>query len=435
MAMSTRKTKILVWLLALAPGLLAYAFMGQADFSSPGAVLNSLGRLTGILGLSMLLVAAALCCRVPGFDRPFGGLTKLWQLHHRVGAVAFLLLLAHPILLAFAATEVSVSAAVATLFSGSLGLWLGWLALLLMMVFLAPSFAFFGAPDYQRWKWLHRLSGPAIAVALIHTLLLQRTLPEPWGGVMWLVFLVIALSALGYRWWFSHFWGKHKYRIESVEPQSNNVVELILDSLGRPLDYVAGQFVYLTPYDKNLSAGYREEHPYTISSAPGEPRLRVAIKDLGDASRALQSVTPGCEVKIEGPYGDFFPRCEEAKPELWIAGGIGITPFLGRLRHLARESLRADLHLVFCVQDESRALFLKELASLVEQIEGAQLSLHYFYQQGPLNEEFLQNVCPDFKERCAYICGPIPLIELARKLLAQADVPEGRVTTEEFVLL
>jgi len=175
--MSTRAIKALVWSLALIPVFLALVFMEPADFAGAGAMLNSLGRLSGVLGLSLLLVAAALCCRVPGFDRPFGGLTKLWQLHHQVGFVAFLLLLAHPLFLALASAELSLAASVATLFSSSAGLWLGWLALLLVMVFLAPSFAFFGMPGYQRWKWLHRLSGPAIALALVHTLLFARTLP------------------------------------------------------------------------------------------------------------------------------------------------------------------------------------------------------------------------------------------------------------------
>ena len=144
--MSARKIAALVWFLALTPGLVVLVFMGPADFDNAGAVLNTAGRLTGILGLSMLLVAAALCCRVPGFDRPFGGLTKLWQLHHRVGAAAFLLLLGHPVFLSLAAADVSLGASVATLFSNTPGLWLGWLALLSTMVFLAPSFAFFGPP-------------------------------------------------------------------------------------------------------------------------------------------------------------------------------------------------------------------------------------------------------------------------------------------------
>lgn len=424
-----------VWLLAALPVLVALLFIGPGDFSTPGAWLNLLGRLTGIAGLSLMLVAAALCCRVPGFDVPFGGLTKLWQLHHQLGAVGFLCLLAHPLLLAFAATEVSLDTAINTLFSASAALWFGWLALLLMMIFLAPSFAFFGAPDYQRWKWLHRLSGPAVLLALLHTALLTRTLPGLWGWLIWGTLFLLALFALGYRGVYSRVKGRRRYRIARVEQIANNVVELVLSPQEKPLAYIAGQFVYLTPFDKSLANGCREEHPYTLSSAPGEPELRIAIKDLGDASRAIQTVTPGSEVAVEGPYGDFFPRTASVVPELWIAGGIGVTPFLGRLRHLAAAGERADIHMVYCVQDEARAIFLEEIRQLIAQIDGAQLSLHFFYQQGPLDKVFLNAQVADFRQRQAYICGPLPLIESAKSLLLREGVGQTNITTEEFVLL
>ena len=424
-----------VWLLAALPVLLALLFSGPENLASPDALLNLLGRLTGIAGLSLMLVATALCCRVPGFDLPFGGLTKLWQLHHQLGAAGFLCLLAHPLLLAFAATEVSLAAAINTLFSPGVALWFGWLALLLMMIFLAPSFAFFGAPDYQRWKWLHRLSGPAVLLALLHTILLTRTLPGLWGWAVWGALFFLALLALGYRGVYSRIKGRRRYRLERVDTIANNVVELVLSPLGKPLDYIAGQFVYLTPFDKSLTHGYREEHPYTLSSAPGEATLRIAIKDLGDASRAIQTITPGSELAVEGPYGDFFPRTTRAAPELWIAGGIGVTPFLGRLRHLAATGERADVHMVYCVQDEARAIFIQEIRQLMEQIDGAHLSLHFFYQQGPLNSTFLDAEVADFRQRRAYICGPLPLIENAKSLLLREGVSQTNITTEEFVLL
>ena len=62
------------------------------------------GRVTGVLGLSALLVTAAMCVRLPGLDRWFGGLPRLWLLHRRLGFSAFMLILAHVLLLAFAAT-------------------------------------------------------------------------------------------------------------------------------------------------------------------------------------------------------------------------------------------------------------------------------------------------------------------------------------------
>jgi len=435
-ASTVSRNRQLIWLLALLPGLLALPFLPVTDMTSPGSWLNLAGRLTGIWGLSHLLVAAMLCCRVPGFDRPFGGLTKLWKLHHQLGTFGYLLILAHPLLLALGAVEQSLDTAIATLFTPAPALLWGWIALVVLMIFMAPTCHFFGETEYQRWKWLHRLSGITVVLALVHTFMLNRTLPGLWGQLIWGLFAILTLAAIGWRWLFSHWGGRQSYLVAKVDRPANNVVELSLEPQGNLLRYEAGQFVYLSPHDNELHAGINEEHPYTLSSSPAESLLRIAIKSLGDASHALQSIRTGTLVSIEGPYGNFFPL-PNALPEteLWIAGGIGITPFLARLRHAASKGSHLRITLIYCVQDQSRELFGEELASLMVQLPASELHIHHFYKNGPLSLSYINSHCPDHVARTAYICGPVPLLELAQQLLRQGGVPASRIVTEEFVLL
>jgi len=432
----TMIARALLWVLALMPLLAAAIALPEGSFRNGAAALSSLGRLTAIGGLGMFLVAAIVSFRIPGFDRVFGGLTTLWQTHHLLGAWAFLLLLAHPLLLALAATDISLAAGVAVLLpkSGGTATWLGWGALLAMMAFLAPSFAFFGRPHYQRWKWLHRLSGVAAVLALAHTFMLARTLPEPWDTLMWVTLAAAALAALGYGLVLSRRANRYRYQVAEVARPANNVVELSLVPEGRALSYQAGQFVYLSPLDPGLAAGCGEEHPYTLSSAPGEPVLRIAIKDLGDASRAIQTIATGTEVRITGPYGAFFPDRDDA-PELWIAGGIGITPFLARTRALAQRGRAVNIQLIYCVQDQARTLFGEELTRLAATIPGFVITLHYFYRDGPLDGDFVRYHCPDVSSRQVYVCGPTPLLDLARQVVLGAGLPRARFHSEEFNLL
>lgn len=436
-AVRQRRLNWLAWAVALLPLLAALPFAGRAALHEPAAMLNWLGRLAGISALSFLLVAAILSCRVPGFDRPFGGLTKLWRTHHLLGATAFLFALLHPLLLSLAAGGASLEAAADTLLppAGDRGSWLGWIALLAMMGFLAPSFAFFGEPRYQRWHSLHRLAAVAVLAALVHTLLFSRTIPEPWNTGIWFVLATAAVASVAWRLVFSRRTSRLRYRVERIARPASSIVELTLRPEGAHLAYLPGQFVYLTPYDEFLAAGNREEHPYTLSSAPAEPCLRVVIKEIGAASRAIQSIQSGSEVRVEGPYGDFFPRRDVGGSELWIAGGIGITPFLGRLRHLAGARETLDAQLIYCVQDESRAHFADELARLVARVPGMRLTIHYYCREGPLSRRFLQQHCPDFTERRAYLCGPEPLQRIARDLLTAAGVSRQHIVTEEFSLL
>ncbi|NEZ03790.1 oxidoreductase [Wenzhouxiangella sp. XN201] len=435
---SARMAHRLVWLIALLPAGLFLFTVSPGDLNSTGAVLQTAGRLTGVAGLSLLLVAAILSARVPGFDRPFGGLTRLWRTHHRLGACSLILLLLHPLLLAFAAAGDGVSSAAMLLFPplSDHATWSGWIALILMMVFLAPSFSFFGRPRYERWKRLHRLSGPAVVLALAHNFWLSRAFP-PWLDItLWSLLALLAVGAVAWRFAFSRHAGRRAYTVQAVEPVTNNVVELALAPLGRRLEHEAGNFVYLTLYDQTLAIGRGEEHPYTISSAPGEDRMRIAIKALGDASRAVQSLKLGGRATVEGPYGRFFVSPDRVvRPEIWVAGGIGITPFLARMRHLRQTEQGADACLIYCVQDEAREIFAGELRDLAQAIEGFELNLHYFYREGPLSYEYLEQVCPDLAEREIYICGPGPLNRLVRDHANRAGIPESRIHTEEFELL
>src|SRR5690606_1958593 len=211
----------------------------------------------------LFLVAAIVSFRIPGFDRLFGGLTTLWRTHHLLGGVSFLLLLSHPLLLSLASVAVSPAAAAGVLFppEGGASIWLGWGALVLMMVFLAPSFAFFGPPRYQRWKQVHKLAGVAAVLALAHTFILERTIPEPWSALIWAALALAALASLAYSLLFARRASQYRYTVSAVERPANNVVEISLTPQGKPLRHLPGQFIYLTHYDRKLAAGCGEEHP------------------------------------------------------------------------------------------------------------------------------------------------------------------------------
>lgn len=442
--MRTPTAKLMLWFLGMLPSAIFLVTSTATEWNSTVALLNTLGRLTGVAGLSFFLVAAMLSSRVPGFDRLFGGLTKLWFTHHQLAAVSFLLLLLHPLLLAFSGMTVSIDAGMSVLFPANnpVPALIGWLSLIVMMVFLAPSFAFFGEPHYQRWKLLHKLAGVAMVLALIHSFMLARQIDFVWQYILWTLYTSLALLALLFRWGFSkRSWfkrhGRLRYQVVGASKPLSNVVELELQSQSQQerLAYEAGQFIYFTPYDSQLSAGFAEEHPYTISSAPEEANLRIAVKDLGDSSRALQSIQIGSLVRVEGPYGAFFPSGDCKERELWIAGGIGITPFLSRARHFAGKVSKVDVHCILCVQDDARALYHDELKSIADRLPGFVLTMHYFYREGAINTEFLQLHCPDFIERSCYVCGPPAMLGCVQGILHSSGIPKKHIHTEEFHLL
>lgn len=423
----------LVVMLAVLSPVAAAAALAAWPWGDAAALLNLGGRIAGVGGLAMMLVAATLSIRIPGFDQPFGGLTELWQVHRWLGVGAFLLLLAHPLLLALSAAAVSPGAAAAVLVppADARAAWLGWGALLAMMVFLAPTFSFFGPPRYQLWKRLHALSALALVLGFAHTLMLTRALPE-WA---WWAFGALVFPALAFRLGWRKLRPGKRYTIRAVRPLADRVVELSLEhARGAPMRYAAGQFVYLAPLDEALAAGRRQEHPYTICSAPGEPLLRIAIKDLGDATAALQHVRLGTDALVDGPYGRFFEP-GAVGPELWVGGGIGITPFVGRARALAESGAPVDIDLVYCANDPSRAYYLDELFAVAKRVSGFRVRPHFFRDEGPLTATWIAARCPDPAGRRLYACGPAPLLRVTRDIRAALAIPRSRYYSEEFSFL
>jgi predicted ferric reductase len=394
--------------------------------------LTAAGSAAGVLGLSLLLVAAMISVRIPRFDLWFGGLTKLWKVHHALGGAAFILVMAHPLLLAFASGRVSIAAAAAVLFPApdAWSVWSGWASFAAMTIFLAPTFWFFGKPEYQRWKALHALSAFAILFALAHALPPAKTSAR----ALWVVYGVFALAAFIYRKFIAPRTARREYTIVRVEIVNRGVVELSLEPESELLDYRAGQFVYLTPLDPALASGRNEEHPYTLSSASGEKTLRIALKDAGDATRALQTVARGSRALVEGPYGDFFPARQAAAAALWIAGGIGIAPFLGAARTLIGRN-GADIHLIYCVQDESRAHFIGELEAIAARTPQFRLTKHFFAREGALTSAFVAAACPDFTARQIYMCGPPAFIDATHRELRAHGVSRTHIHSEDFTWL
>lgn len=433
--MKTRIAFAVVALMLLLPATLAL-WLYPFRLAAADDWLLAAGRFAGILGLTALLVDACLSTRLPGFDTWFGGLTKLWRAHHYIGAASFVLLMLHPLLLAWAALPLSTAAAVGLLFPSlaQLWTWAGWLALICMMVFLAPSFAFFGPPRYQRWKGLHLLSGAALVLGLAHAVPLSRALPSAWGWAVWSVLGLAAVGAFAYRVFFSRRFARLPYRVTQVTPLADGVVELSLQPKGRPLVYRAGQFVYFAHLDRRLHAGYNEQHPFTLSSAPQEAGLRIGIKDLGDMSGAMQRIGVGAEVTVEGPYGDFFAPELDGKPQLWLGGGIGITPFVGRARSLAHETGQgAPADLVYCAENPARSYYLEELNDIAAPLPHFRVHSHLFEIEGPLSTAYLDAACPDWRRREIFVCGPPGMLKHCRRLLHAAGI--RRLQIEEFDLL
>lgn len=209
-----------------------------------------------------------------------------------------------------------------------------------------------------------------------------------------------------------------------------NVKEFVFSS-ARPLEFDAGQFVELTlPHPNQDLRGVRRS--FSITSRPGEQQLRLAIKFYDPSStfkQALLALSNGAAVQATGISGDFTLPDNPRTKLLFIAGGIGITPFISHLRLLAGKKVDVVV-LYFNRRPEDTAYknFVDESVAKVKYFV-SQKPGGEFIEEKRLTHDVLQTYIRDLSEREVYISGPPAMVANAKKVIGRSA---KRVHTDYF---
>ena len=378
------------------------------------------GIMVGWVGCGLLLVCLFLMLREPRLASALGGLERMYRWHHRVGMAAYVFLLLHPLLLAAnPLPDWLLAWRTLTPFGQGLPVWLGWASLLLLM--LGLGFTFARQIPYGRWRGLHISLGLAVILGLLHLI---------WLGIEEPVFPLLGLAAVFLAWRLlreDRGWSARPYTVRAAAPLAEGMVEVTLSPLAEALPTRPGQFVLAAFYDGPVFRGCGEFHPFTIAGQTPDGDIRLGIKALGDCTRHLQTVDVGTQVRIDGAFGDFLDGRRE-RPQFWLAGGIGITPFVALLR---AGKLAQTTTLLYLYRKESDAAFLAELEQLAQ--ADPRLVLRAFVTGDALPD--LAQLLPDRDTLAAcdcYLCGPPGLIATARNLLRQRGVRARAIHFENF---
>ncbi len=379
------------------------------------------GIILGWAGAGLLLFNLLLMVREVRLASSLGGLERITAWHHLTGMAAYLLLLLHPLALAAAGWAESPDLAwqVISPFSENWPVWLGWAGLIFLMLGLATTFM--SCLAYLTWRWLHSLLGVGVLIGFIHVLQLGISV----GGL-----LALAAAVLLLLWRLLRVdlgTAAKPYIVTSVRSVAQSMVEVSLKPLAMPVDAVPGQFV-LTAFFRGPSyQGCGEFHPFTISGIGLEHELRIGVKALGDCTQRMQSLEPGVSARIHGPFGEFL-KALPSRPLLWIAGGIGITPFIGFLR---QQSVEIPTTLIYLYRGEQDAAYLDELIALAKHCPGLVL-LAEATGTGLANLSRLLPEASALANHECYVCGPPGLIEAVSRALLDRSIPIERIHFEHF---
>ncbi|WKZ36614.1 MAG: ferric reductase-like transmembrane domain-containing protein [Anaerolineales bacterium] len=393
---------------------------GREDF-----VRTYAGEVLGSVVIVLMSFSLFLSSRPKWAEPYFGGLDKMYMTHRHTSTSAFLLLFVH--LLTVPITTINLR----------LGNYLAIVAFLgivaIVLPTLAPRIPFLNnltGKSYEGWKKLHRFIGIFFILGYIHALTIDAL--SAFIAINWVqIFFILGTVSYLYTEVFGRFFRKYvPYTVEAVNHPNNSVTEVVLRAKKEPIQKQrAGQFLFVRfGGDRELN----ESHPFTISSAPGEDVLRLTVKACGDFTRHLfATLKAGTDAIIEGAYGMFDYKTGGPR-QIWVAGGIGVTPFLAFMRDLETD-LAHDIDFYYTVRHREEAVFVDEIENIIKKHPRIKPYIRFSAVHGSLNvDEIIKNAEGGIRGQHVYMCGPLPMVQAFEKKFLEAGVPAGNIHFEEF---
>jgi predicted ferric reductase len=443
---------VVVYLVPLV--LWARALPLEARFRDPTTALTSIAVLLALAGVCAFAANLTLGGRLGPVADLFGGVDRMYAVHQINGRLAYLLLLGHACLIVASRAVTSLTVAL-QLFVPSAGDWtvfFGVLALAGMSVSIGLTL--YARLNHEVFVYVQRSFGVIFLVALLHVFRTPGTkayspaLTYYLGGIA-----VLGVAAWSYRSLFNDVLvRKHDYVVAATTPLDDSVLEVTMRPRDRPMPYKPGQFAYVTFISESMTrifhplasaargqtqvvtvrtgAVKHQFHPFSITSTPEKPELRVLVKAVGDYTTAMRALEPGAAVKVEGPYGTFSYANYPGRRQIWIAGGIGITPFLSMARTLPPVGYDVDLY--YAVKHENEAYFLAELQDVSERVSNFRLIRVVEDTQGFVTADHVEETSGGLGGTEILICGPPPMIHNLRSQFERAGVRAERIHYELF---
>lgn len=423
----------LIVFLCICPVIIWLSALPISDrFSSSYLILASISRISALLAIMTFSLSLITTLRANFLENIFGGLNKVTAAHHMLGGFTLLLALLHSTTLTLKVASVSIrdAANISIPFLNSWSITLGIISLWCLIALIVLTL--YVKLPYDIWLITHKLLGPIFLLAAIHTIFVGSDVSSNGALKTYLIiFTALACITYVYRTVLPQILVKrYRYFVAEAHQLKRDVVRITLRPYKNILAYKSGQFIFVSFRARGFSP---EWHPFSISSSSTPENITITVKALGDYTKALVNFAPsmvGSSVLLEGSFGRFSMENYSRKKQIWLAGGIGITPFLSMLGDI-RPGYKIDLYYSVKTEDE---LIDKEL--LKDYVTACRGALRVFpviaSRDGLLNAERIAQTSGDIKHSDILICGPPPMMHSLGEQFYKLGLPHRQIHTEEF---
>ena len=394
----------------------------------------------GFAGLSMLGLQFLLTARIRSIVRPYG-IDVVYHFHRQISIVAFLLILAHPIILFI------FSPGLLNLlnpFTAPARVLYGIGAILLMGVIILLSLKRVDLKiKYEPWRFTHGLlASLAIILTMLHVLGVGYYISTPGMQVLWITLSAFWIGSLLYvRLIKPMLMLRKPYRIQEVRRERGDTYTVVFQPDGhKGFTFRPGQFAWVTMWSNPYQI---REHPFSISSsAMQKDSLEMSIKELGDFTAKIKELEPGTRAYLDGPYGVFSIDHYPAPGYVFIVGGVGITPVMSILRTMADRRDMRPVILFYGNQTWEDTTFREDIDALKERLN---MVVVYVIEEpeedwegetGFITADLLSKYLPENRMELYYfMCGPDIMMKVVGAALESLGVMPDRLVSEHFNLV
>jgi len=413
----------LLWLLAK-----------DSFFEIVGQPIIAINQLTALLGTVFFVWSMVLATRLDFLEMLFGGLDKVYKKHRRVSEIGAVLILLHPLALAINPSKINLKYFFPVHRNISINIavysfWIFTAAIILTLVVRQIKL------PYHFWKQTHKFLNLAMLLALFHivTVKSDTSFFVPLGVWMYMFTGFGVAGGIYMTFFYNKFGPKYKYKIVKIK-RYKDIHDVYLRPMNHKLLHKVAQYAYISFISEDIS---KEVHPYCITSLPGDELLRFSIKELGDYTQNLSRLRAGDKAAIYGPYGHLGERFNENKNSVFIAGGIGIAPFLSMFKKASLIKNNNLVNLFYCTKYKKETAFEPELIK----IANSNKNLNYYNQcsREPggchLSAKQVKNSIPNTGGTNIYLCGPVKMIKQFEKDLINEGFLKENIILEDFEMI
>jgi glycine betaine catabolism B len=217
--------------------------------------------------------------------------------------------------------------------------------------------------------------------------------------------------------------------IDKIE-RTKDIISFIF-APAEELTWQAGQFLhYVLHHEPTDDRG--SDRWFTISSAPFEKNVMLTTRLNKEKSSSfknkLQSLEIGKNIEVSYLEGDFIVEDPNLN-YLFIAGGIGITPYRSIIKQLEFEKNPINITLLYANRDQD-VVFKDELESIAK--NNPNFKIHYIFSPVHIDENKVKELVPDYQNRIVYVSGPEVMVEALLKMLREMGMPEDKIKGDWF---